>query len=110
LPGNGTQVAGGWRGGAFDGLLSSPTNQERHGGGVTVDSLSLELGESWGSFCLAFCYGSPASQAGKSWRKVPLSCLEDFLVRWGLEKRSRNIRNYMGDLSTSGLRDSILHC
>jgi hypothetical protein len=46
LPGSGTQVAGDWRGGAFDGVLSSPANQEGLGGDVTVGSLPLELGES----------------------------------------------------------------
>jgi hypothetical protein len=72
-------------------VLSSPANQEGLGGDVTVGSLPLELGESWGSSCLACCYGSPASQAGKRWRKVPLSCVEDFSVKWGLGKWSRDI-------------------
>jgi hypothetical protein len=68
-----------------------------------VGSLLVEFGGSWGSSCLVCCYGSPASQAGRRWRKVPPSCVEDFSVKWGLGKRSR-------DLRTSGLGAFILHC
>jgi hypothetical protein len=89
---------GGW--GLLKGeCLSSPTNQERRGCDVTVGSEPLELGESWGSSCLACCYGSPASQAGRSWRKVPLSSVEDFSVKCGLGKRGQAEQEHMGDLS-----------
>jgi hypothetical protein len=51
------------------------------------------FGESWGSSCLACCYGSPASHAGRSWRKVPLSCVEDFSVKWGLGKWGKDSKS-----------------
>jgi hypothetical protein len=40
-----------------------------------VSSLPLELEESWHSSCLDCCYGSPATQTGRRWRNVPLSCV-----------------------------------
>jgi hypothetical protein len=66
--------------------LCSPANQERLVADVTVGSPPMDLWESWGSSCLACCYGSPVSQAGRSRSKVPLSCVEDFSVKWSLGK------------------------
>jgi hypothetical protein len=94
LPGKGTKMVGDWRGWSLRGSAYTvwPV-RKRLGGDVTVGSLPLELGESWGSSCLACCYGSPASQAERSWRKVPLSCVEDFSVKWVLGKQSRDSRS-----------------
>jgi hypothetical protein len=72
-------------------VLSSPANQEGLGGDVTVGSLPLELGKSWGSACLAWLLWQPSLPAGRSWRKVPLTCVEDFSVKCALGKWSRDI-------------------
>jgi hypothetical protein len=90
LPGKGTKMVGDWRGWSLRGSAYTvwPV-RKRLGGDVTVGSRTVELGESWGSCCLARCYGSPASQAERSWRKVPLSFLEDFSLKWGLGKWGR---------------------
>jgi hypothetical protein len=40
-----------------------------------------------------FYYGSPVSQTGRSWREVPLSCVEDFSVKWALGKHGRSRRS-----------------
>jgi hypothetical protein len=39
--------------------------------------------------CLSCCYGSSASQAGTSWRKLSLSCVEDFSFNWTLRSQGR---------------------
>jgi hypothetical protein len=45
---------------------------------------SIPLGESKRSSCLDCCYGSPGWKAAISWRKLPLSYVEHFSVKWGL--------------------------
>jgi hypothetical protein len=72
------------------------TNKERVGFDVTVGSMPLELGQSRGSSCLAFCYGSPASQARGSSRKVPLFCVEEV----GPMEKGQVKQEHMCDLST----------
>jgi hypothetical protein len=72
LPGN--YHRSGWnteRAGSQRVCLHNLTNQERLGCDITMGSLPLELGESWGSFCLSCFYDNMASQAGRTWRKYP---------------------------------------
>jgi hypothetical protein len=83
------QVAGDHRQRALEGVLMLSDQSGRHCCDVTVGSLPLELGEFHGSSCLACCYGSPGSKAGRTWGKVPWSCVEDFSVKLGLGKRHR---------------------
>jgi hypothetical protein len=73
--------------------LHSLTNQKRLGCDVTVGSLPLELGESRGSSCLACCCGSPGCKAARNWRKLPLSCVEDFSVKCVLGTQGRCSRS-----------------
>jgi hypothetical protein len=81
-----TQVAGDWWGGSLRGVLTQ-TDQSGKTWLWSHSGLTHPwIGESCGSSCLDCCYGSPASQAGRSWRKVPLICLEVFSVKCGLGK------------------------
>jgi hypothetical protein len=59
--------------------LRGLTNEQRLGCDDTVGSPPLELGESWGSSYLVCFYGHPASQARRSWRKVPLPCVGSYV-------------------------------
>jgi hypothetical protein len=73
-----------------------------------VGSPPLELGDYQGSSCLACCYGSPCSQEERSCRKVPMFCVEDFSNYVRPRETGQVDLQYMGDLSTSWLGNSIL--
>jgi hypothetical protein len=84
------ELAGSW---ALEGVLTLSDKSGKtwlwcHSGLTT-----LELGKSWGTSCLACCYAILASQARRTLRKVPLSCVEDFSVKWGLGTWGRYSRS-----------------
>jgi hypothetical protein len=75
----------------------------------SVGSALLKHGESWGSSWKTCCYGSKASQAGRSMRKVPLSYVEDFSFKWGLWNGA-GTAGAQGWQEHGRIGDSILHC
>jgi hypothetical protein len=81
-----TQVPGDWRERVLKWVLSQSKSSGQMWLWCHSGLTDLEVGESWGSSCLACCYGTPASQAGRSWRKVPLICVEVSSVKWDLGK------------------------